>query len=129
MLEQPLAVPLHFAFSYDEEVGCLGVHGIVDFIQRSAVKPRLAIIGEPTEMQVVNAHKSVCACTTVVHGLEAHSSATHQGVTANQYAGELIAEINRLQREYQQPEHCDPHRSEEHTSELQSLMRISYAVF
>src|SRR3546814_18682999 len=66
MLEQPLAVPLHFAFSYDEEVGCLGVHGIVDFIQRSAVKPRLAIIGEPTEMQVVNAHKSVCACTTEI---------------------------------------------------------------
>src|SRR3546814_16325829 len=60
-------------------------------------------------MQVVNAHKSGCACTTVVHGLEAHSSATHQGVNANQYAGELIAEINRLQREYQQPEHCDPH--------------------
>src|SRR3546814_8512674 len=59
MLEQPLAVPLHFAFSYDEEVGCLGVHGIVDFIQRSAVKPRLAIIGEPTERQVVNAHNRV----------------------------------------------------------------------
>ncbi|MFC3676333.1 acetylornithine deacetylase [Ferrovibrio xuzhouensis] len=116
MLEQPLAVPLHFAFSYDEEVGCLGVHGIVDFIQRSAVKPRLAIIGEPTEMQVVNAHKSVCACTTVVHGLEAHSSATHQGVNANQYAGELIAEINRLQREYQQPEHCDPHFEPPHTT-------------
>jgi acetylornithine deacetylase len=116
MLERPLAVPLHFAFSYDEEVGCLGVHGIVDFIQRSAVKPRLAIIGEPTEMQVVNAHKSVCACTTMVHGLEAHSSATHQGINANQYAAEIIAEMNRLQREYQKPEHCDPRFEPPHTT-------------
>lgn len=107
MLEQPLAIPLHFAFSYDEEVGCFGVHGIVDFVKKSGVVPHLAIVGEPTEMQVVNAHKSVCACSTTVHGLEAHSSATHQGVNAVQYAGELIAEINRLQREYQKPEHCD----------------------
>jgi len=116
MLERPLSVPLHFAFSYDEEVGCLGVHGIVDFISRSGVLPRLAIIGEPTEMQVVNAHKSVCACSTVVHGLEAHSSATHQGVNANQFAGEIIAEINRLQREYQKPEHCDPRFEPPHTT-------------
>lgn len=108
MLERPLSVPLHFAFSYDEEVGCFGVHGIVDFIRRNGVTPRLAIIGEPTEMQVVNAHKSVCACSTLVRGLEAHSSAVHQGVNAIHYAGDLIAEINRLQREYQKPEHCDP---------------------
>lgn len=108
MLAKPLSVPLHFAFSYDEEVGCFGVHGIVGFVKQNGVVPRLAIVGEPTEMQVVNAHKSVCACTTTVHGLEAHSSATHQGVNAIQYAAELVAEMNRLQREYQKPEHCDP---------------------
>ncbi|WP_298723525.1 acetylornithine deacetylase [uncultured Ferrovibrio sp.] len=108
MLAKPLSVPLHFAFSYDEEVGCFGVHGIVDFVKKTGIVPRLAIVGEPTEMQVVNAHKSVCACSTTVHGLEAHSSATHQGVNAIQYAAELIAEINRLQREYQKPENCDP---------------------
>ncbi|MFN4163788.1 MAG: acetylornithine deacetylase [Ferrovibrio sp.] len=108
MLNQPLSVPLHFAFSYDEEVGCLGVHGIVDFVKQGGPAPRLAIIGEPTEMQVVNAHKSVCACNTTVHGFEAHSSATHQGVNAIQVAGELIAEMNRIQREYQKPEYCDP---------------------
>lgn len=107
MLAKPLSVPLHFAFSYDEEVGCLGVHGIVDFIKRGGPSPRLAIIGEPTDMQVVNAHKSVCACNTMVHGLEAHSSATHQGVNAIQVAAELIAEMNRLQVEYQKPEHQD----------------------
>ena len=95
MLERPLSVPLHFAFSYDEEVGCFGVHGIVDFIRRNGVTPRLAIIGEPTEMQVVNAHKSVCACSTVVRGLEAHSSAVHQGVNAIHYAGDLIADLER----------------------------------
>jgi len=107
MLAAPLAVPLHFAFSYDEEVGCFGVHGIVDFIRTSGLRPRLAIVGEPTEMQVVNAHKSVCVHTTEVHGLEAHSSAPHQGVNAIQVAAELIAELNRLQRQYQQPEFCE----------------------
>lgn len=116
MLAAPLRVPLHFAFSYDEEVGCLGVHGLVDLMRRAGPLPRLAIIGEPTEMQVVNAHKSVCACNTVVHGLEAHSSATHQGVNAVQVAAELIAEMNRLQREYQRPEHCDPRFEPPHTT-------------
>ncbi|WP_374633248.1 acetylornithine deacetylase [Ferrovibrio sp.] len=107
MLARPLRVPLHFAFSYDEEIGCLGVHGIVDFIKTGGPRPALAIVGEPTEMQVVNAHKSVCACNTLVHGLEAHSSATHQGVNAIQYAAEMIAELNRLQRVYQQPENTE----------------------
>ncbi len=108
MLRRPLRTPLHFAFSYDEEVGCLGVHGIVDFIKQGGPRPALAIVGEPTEMQVVNAHKSVCACNTSVHGLEAHSSATHQGVNAIQYAAEMIAELNRLQRRYQQPDYTEP---------------------
>jgi acetylornithine deacetylase len=107
MLEKPLSVPLHFAFSYDEEVGCIGVHGIIEFINRGGPMPKLAIIGEPTDMQVVNAHKSVCACNTTVRGFEAHSSATHQGVNAIQMAAELIAEMNRIQVEYQQPEHRD----------------------
>jgi len=116
MLARPLSVPLHFAFSYDEEVGCFGVHGIVDYVKHSGMMPRLAIIGEPTEMQVVTAHKSVCACNTVVRGLEAHSSATHQGVNAVQVAGELISEMNRLQREYQKPEHCDHRFTPPHTT-------------
>lgn len=116
MVARPLTVPLHFAFSYDEEVGCFGVHGIVDFVKRSAIMPRLAIIGEPTEMQVVTAHKSVCACNTLVRGLEAHSSATHQGVNAVQVAGDLIAEMNRLQREYEKPEHTDPRFTPPHTT-------------
>lgn len=116
MLARPLRVPLHFAFSYDEEVGCLGVHGIVDFIKSGGPRPALAIVGEPTEMQVVNAHKSVCACNTTVHGLEAHSSATHQGVNAIQYAAEMIAELNRLQREYRQPAHSEPRFEPPHTT-------------
>lgn len=107
MLAQPLQVPLHFAFSYDEEVGCFGVHGIVDFIRSGGPRPRLAIVGEPTEMRVVNAHKSVCAISVEVVGLEAHSSAPHQGVNAIQVAAELIAEINRLQRRYREPAYCE----------------------
>lgn len=116
MQKAKLKVPLHFAFSYDEEVGCIGVHGIVDFLKRGGPVPRLAIVGEPTEMQVVTAHKSVCACNTSVHGLEAHSSATHQGVNAIQVAAELIAELNRLQEEYKRPEHSEPRFVPPHTT-------------
>lgn len=116
MVRQPLCIPLHFAFSYDEEVGCLGVHGIVDFYRGAAKKPGLVIIGEPTEMQVVNRHKTVCACTTHVEGLEAHSSATHQGVNAIQVAAEMIAELNRLQRLYAEPQYQDARFEPPHTT-------------
>ncbi len=96
---RPLAKPVHFAFSYDEEVGCLGVHGIVGHIAHRAVSPELVIVGEPTEMTVVNAHKGCCAIRTTVTGLEAHSSATDAGVNAVMYAAELIGFVGRLAEE------------------------------
>jgi acetylornithine deacetylase len=94
-----LARPLHFAFSYDEEVGCLGVDGIVRHIHGLATRPRAVIVGEPTMMRVVNAHKGCCAVDTVVTGLEAHSSATHMGVNSVTYAAELVGYLARLAEE------------------------------
>ena len=85
-----LNLPIHLAFSYDEEVGCLGVHGLVRHIDTGDVRPRLVLIGEPTEMKVANAHKGIRAFHTTVTGLEAHSSATHRGVNAIEYAARLI---------------------------------------
>jgi len=89
-------VPIHLALSYDEEVGCLGVAGIIDFMRRVGLKPSAILVGEPTSMRVVNAHKGVQAFRTIVTGKEAHSSATHIGVGAIAVAGELIAELNRI---------------------------------
>jgi len=89
-------IPIHLALSYDEEVGCFGVVGIIDFMRKVGLKPAAIIVGEPTSMQVVNAHKGVQAFRTTVTGKEAHSSATHIGVSAIAYAAELIAELNRI---------------------------------
>ena len=96
MTAQSLRVPLHLAFSYDEEVGCLGVHGLLELLKSGVPRPRAVIVGEPTMMRVVNAHKGINTFRTVVRGLEAHSSATHQGVNAIQYAAEIIAFLTRL---------------------------------
>ncbi len=99
MTVRRLKMPLHLALSYDEEVGCLGVHGMIGHIEHGAVRPRICIVGEPTSMRVVNAHKGVYSFRTVVRGLEAHSSATHAGVNAVMYAAELIAFLGRLAEE------------------------------
>lgn len=99
ILRRQLRVPIHLALSYDEEVGCIGVQGLIDQIGASGVKPAIVIIGEPTGMRVVNAHKGIYTYTTTVTGHEAHSSATHVGVNAVMVAAELIGFLNRLAEE------------------------------
>ena len=85
-----LKMPIHFALSFDEEVGCLGAPLMIRQMDQFAVKPHAVIIGEPTEMSVVNAHKGVCSFVTRVTGLERHSSETHRGVNAVAYGAELV---------------------------------------
>jgi acetylornithine deacetylase len=91
--------PIHLAFSCDEEVGCIGVRPLVRHMARTLPRPRAVIVGEPTSMAVVDAHKTVHTYETEVTGLEAHSSNTHKGVNAVMVAGELLAELNRLAAE------------------------------
>jgi len=90
MIRQNLSLPIHFALSYDEEVGCLGAPDLSQHIQALPVKPQALIVGEPTEMKVVNAHKGCCAIRTIVTGLEGHSSETHKGVNSIFAAAKLI---------------------------------------
>jgi acetylornithine deacetylase len=92
-----LSVPLHLAFSYDEEIGCIGVRRLLDLLKASAVKPRLCIVGEPTLMQVVTAHKGKLGFRATACGLEAHSSLAPIGVNAIYMASDLIADIRRIQ--------------------------------
>ena len=96
---RPLKTPINLAFSYDEEVGCFGVHSIIGHLRGEGVAPRLAIVGEPSSMRVVNAHKGVRTFTTTVTGLEAHSSATDRGVNAIFYGARLIAFLESLAEE------------------------------
>ncbi len=94
-----LKTPVHLALSCDEEVGCKGVRPLVAHMRDHLPKPCAVLVGEPTSMKVVNAHKSAISFATEVKGLEAHSSLTHQGVNSIMVAGELLAEINRIRRD------------------------------
>jgi acetylornithine deacetylase len=91
--------PLHFAFSFDEEVGCVGVRRLLADLTHAGIKPALAIIGEPTEMRVVAAHKSGAVIETIAKGREGHSSQPLRGASAVMMAGEFIASLGALGNE------------------------------
>ena len=76
MAIRPLSRPIHFALSYDEEIGCLGAPHMIAEFDRALPRPGLVIVGEPTEMKVVNANKGIVVLTTKVTEFEAHSSLT-----------------------------------------------------
>ena len=92
-----LRTPIHLAFSYDEEIGCLGVRPMISQFGKSLPKPRLVIVGEPTSMQVVDAHKGPVRWQVEVMGRAAHSSMAHLGVNAITYATRLIGELERIE--------------------------------
>lgn len=106
LVEKPLKRPIHLAFSYDEEVGCLGVHGLIDHISKHEAKPAAVLVGEPTSMKVVNSHKGLQAYRTTITGREAHSSAPQLGANAILAAGRLISELYELSIRLR--EHTDP---------------------
>jgi len=90
--------PIHLALSYDEEVGCRGAPRLIDTMLEQLPRPAAVIVGEPTEMRVVSAHKGIAVLRTVVTGHEAHSSQTHRGVSAVTTAARLIAHLDDLAR-------------------------------
>ncbi len=91
-----LKTPIHLAFSYDEEVGCIGVRRLIKIIKDMPVKPAMCIVGEPTSMQVITGHKGKRSYRVHVRGLEAHSSLAPHGVNAIEYASRLIAFLSDL---------------------------------
>ncbi len=94
-----LKMPVHFAFSYDEEVGCTGVLSLIEYVNAMEVKPRLCIVGEPTMMAVINSHKGIRSFRTRIRGQAAHSSAPHLGANAIAAAADLIGHIGEISRE------------------------------
>ncbi len=96
MLEKSLRMPIHLAFSYDEEIGCVGARRLVELISGLEVKPALCVVGEPTEMKVAVAHKGKRAMRVHVRGLECHSSLVPYGVNAIEYAADLIVFIRSI---------------------------------
>ena len=94
-LKRGLREPVHLAISYDEEVGCIGVRGMLEKLARQEKQPRLCIVGEPTEFQPVVAHKGKWSFLAKVRGKECHSSLAPTGVNAVQYAAEAVTWLRR----------------------------------
>jgi acetylornithine deacetylase len=107
-----LARPIILAFSYDEEVGCLGAPSMIAEIAREVPTPAAVIVGEPTSMKVVSAHKGVRSFIVEVTGREAHSSLPDSGVSAVMEALKLmalVADMGRDARAISHPHFHPPH--------------------
>lgn len=95
--ERPLATPLHLAFSYDEEIGCIGVRSLIDQLAARAPRPRMCIIGEPTELGIATGHKGKLALRAVCTGREGHSALAPQALNALHLGAGLIAALRQRQ--------------------------------
>ena len=103
-----LKEPVYLIISYDEEVGCTGVRPLIARLGKDFPRPRAIIVGEPTSMAVIDAHKRIDAYRTVVHGREAHSSLPALGVNAISVAAALVCELDRIGGAIPKKEN-DPH--------------------
>jgi len=99
MVTRRLVVPLHLAFTHDEETGCFGAPALIAALPQGTTRPMLAIVGEPTSMQIANAQKGCSFFRTRIVGLDGHSSAPDRGVNAIAAAAEIIAKIGLLHAE------------------------------
>ncbi|MFN7085381.1 MAG: acetylornithine deacetylase [Burkholderiales bacterium] len=100
-----LRTPIHFAFSYDEEVGCLGIGQLLDDLARAGIRPRSCIVGEPTMMKPIIAHKGKKDYRCTVRGLAVHSAYAPHGVNAVEAAAEAVAYLKRMARRHRD---CGP---------------------
>lgn len=116
MLARPLARPIHLAFSYDEEVGCVGVRDLIAFLARAPAKPAACFVGEPTGMNVVIGHKAKRSFRVEVRGRTCHSSLAPHGVNAVEYAARLIARIRDINDRLAQRGARDPLYDVPHTT-------------
>ena len=103
-----LRKPLHLALSFDEEVGCLGAPLMLEELSQRGINPDYCIVGEPSSMKMVVAHKGISVFRCSVHGKSAHSSLTHQGINAISYAAKLIGFIDELASQLAQSDQVDP---------------------
>src|SRR3981189_2506473 len=91
-----LDAPLHYSLSYDEEIGCVGIRGLIRDLEEHNIRPAGCVVGEPTSMQPIIAHKGTHRFRCSVHGREAHSSYVTHGVNAIEYAARMIVFIRQI---------------------------------
>lgn len=102
-----LKTPLHLAFSYDEEIGCVGVHSMIEMLAAAPFRPLLCIVGEPTELVVATGHKGKIGCRVTCTGRAGHSAMAPQALNAIHLACDLIGELRRLQERLASEGHRD----------------------
>jgi len=100
LVQRGLKAPVHLAFSYDEEVGCLGVRDLLTDMAQAGIRPRSCIVGEPTEMRPVIAHKGKQSYRCTVRGLASHSAYAPYGVNAVEAAAEAITYLKQMARRH-----------------------------
>jgi len=116
MVTASLSTPIHIALSYDEEVGCIGVRRLLDLMEKMPVVPSMAIIGEPTNMEIVVAHKGKRGIRVNVRGASAHSAYPTEGVNAIEVVAQLIAHISEVQQDIERNGPFDPGYRVPHTT-------------
>lgn len=99
MLQQRVQTPINFAFTYDEEVGCIGVHKLLKDITQNLPLPLAVIVGEPTSMKIIGGHKGSRSYQTTVKGVPAHSSDPRLGVNSIMAAARIVNRLESLQQE------------------------------
>ncbi len=116
LTQAKLTRPVHLAFSYDEEVGCLGVRSLIAELKDARPRPSACIVGEPTGMEVVVAHKTKRSLRVTVNGKAAHSSLAPLAVNAVEYAARLVVFIREIGERLRREGPLDPDFDVAHTT-------------
>ena len=116
MVAASLTTPIHIALSYAEEVGGIGVRRLLELMEKMPVVPSMAIIGEPTNMEIVVAHKGKRGIRVNVRGASAHSAYPTEGVNAIEVVAQLIAHISEVQQDIEKNGPFDPGYRVPHTT-------------
>lgn len=98
-LARGLKTPVHFCLSHDEEVGCVGIPSLIEKLKTRSQRPRMVIVGEPTDMKVVTGHKGKLSYVCHAHGHECHSSLAPHGVNAIEAAARVVARLAEMAAE------------------------------
>jgi acetylornithine deacetylase len=116
MGDRPLSRPIHLAFSYDEEVGCVGGRKLAEHLARGQLRPQACFVGEPTGMGIVIGHKGKRSVRVNVRGFTCHSSLAPHGVNAAEWGAGLVGEIQRMSHRFAAEGRQDPLYDVPHTT-------------
>ena len=107
MKKRGLKTPIHLAFSYDEEIGCIGVRGLIKDMAENLPLPIAVVVGEPTGMKIIGGNKGSRSLSVVVRGVPGHSSEPHRGANSIMFAARIINLLEQIQTELRENAHED----------------------